>query len=85
MQGLKCHPSRPLVPEECQINRLHAEAVKNLKDAVEAAAAKKRKRKEKHEKACKIAHAEGKPRRAQLLGRRRGGVRRGFPAGLSRD
>ena len=56
------YTSRPPVPEECEVNRLHAEAVKKQKDAVEAATARKRKRKEKHDKACKIAHAEGKPR-----------------------
>ena len=57
------YTSRPPVPEEREVNRLHAEAVKKQKDAAEAAAARKRKRKrkEKHEKACKIAHAEGKP------------------------
>ena len=38
--------------------------MKKQKDAVEAAAARKRKRKEMHDKACKIAHAEGKPRPA---------------------
>ena len=53
---------RPPVPEEREVNRLHAEAVKKQKDAAEEAAARKRKRKEKHDKACKIAHAEGKPR-----------------------
>ena len=58
------YTSRPPVPEEHEVNRLHAEAVKKQKDAVEAATARKRKRKEKHEKACKIAHAEGKPRPA---------------------
>ena len=56
------YTSRPPVPEEREVNRLHAEAVKKQKDAVEAAAA--RKRKEKHDKACKIAHAVGKPRPA---------------------
>ena len=64
MQGLKCHPSRPPVPEERQINRLHAEAVKRWKDAEEAKAKRKRKRKAKHDKACKIARSEGKPRPA---------------------
>ena len=49
-------------PEEREVNRLHAEAVKKRKDAAEAAA--DRKRKEKHDEACKIAHAEGKPRPA---------------------
>ena len=64
MQGLKCHPSRPPVPEERQINRLHAEKLKRWKDAAEAKAERKRKRKEKHDKACKIARSEGKPRPA---------------------
>ena len=58
------YTSRPPVPEEREVNRLHAEAVKKQKDAAEAAAARKRKRKEKHNKACKIAHAEGRPRHA---------------------
>jgi len=60
----RCHPSRPPIPEEREVNRLHAEAVKKQKDAAEAAADRKRKRKEKHDKACKITHAEGKPRPA---------------------
>ena len=64
----RCHPSRPPIPEEREVNRLHAEAVKKRKEAAEAAAdrkrKRKRKRKEKHDKACKIAHAEGKPRPA---------------------
>ena len=64
MQGLKCHPSRPLVPEERQINRLHAEAVKRRKDAAEAKAERKRKRKARHDKACQLARAEGKPQPA---------------------
>jgi len=58
------YTSRPPIPEEREVNRLHAEAVKKQKDAAEAAAARKRKRKGKHDKACKIAHAEGKPRPA---------------------
>jgi len=61
---LKCHPSRPPVPEERQINRLHAEKLKRRKDAAEAKAERKRKRKAKHDKACKIARSEGKPRPA---------------------
>ena len=66
MQGVsrRCHPSRPPIPEEREVNRLHAEAVKKRKEAAEAAADRKRKRKEKHDKACKIARAEGKPRPA---------------------
>ena len=67
MQGLKFHPSRPPVPEECQINRLHAEAVKRQKDAAEAKAERKRKRKARHDKACKLAHAEGKPLKGPSL------------------
>ncbi|XP_039834423.1 uncharacterized protein LOC120695188 [Panicum virgatum] len=39
-------------------------AVKKWKEAEEAAADRKRKRKEKHDKACKIAHAEAKLRPA---------------------
>jgi len=61
---LKCHPSKPPVPEEHQINRLHAEKLKRRKDAAEAKAERKRKRKAKHDKACKIARSEGKPRPA---------------------
>ena len=64
MQGLKCHPSRPPVPEERQINRLHAEKLKRRKDAAEAKTERKRKRKAKHDKACKIVRADGKPRPA---------------------
>ena len=66
MQGVsgRCYPSRPPIPEEWEVNRLHAEAVKKRKYAVEAAAYRKRKRKEKHDKACKIAHTEGKPQPA---------------------
>ena len=60
----RCHPSRPPIPEEREVNRLHTEAVKKRKDAAAAAADRKRKRKEKHDKACEIAHAEGKPRPA---------------------
>ena len=59
--GHKCHPSRPPILEEREINRLHAEVVKKQKEAAEAAADRKRRRKEKHDKACKIARAEGKP------------------------
>src|SRR6185503_6863539 len=61
LQRLKCHSSRPPVPEERQMNRLHAEKLKRRKDAAEATAEWKRKRKAKHDKACKIARAEGKP------------------------
>ena len=64
MQGLKCHSSRPPVLEEHQINCLHAEKLKRRKDAAEAKAERKRKRKAKHDKVCKIARSEGKPRPA---------------------
>ncbi|XP_039778502.1 uncharacterized protein LOC120645836 [Panicum virgatum] len=60
----KGYTSKPPVPEEREINHLHREAVKKKKDAAEEVAARKRTRKEKHEKECKIAHAEGKPRPA---------------------
>jgi len=62
--GRKCRPSRPPIPEEREVNRLHAEAVKKRKEVAEAVADRKRRRKEKHDKACKIARAEGKPRPA---------------------
>ena len=65
MQGVSrgCHLSRPPIPEEREVNCLHAEVVKKQKEAVEAAddRKRKRKRKAKHDKACKIARAEGKP------------------------
>ena len=60
----RCHPSRPPIPEEREVNRLHAEVVKKQKEAAEAAAERKRKRNAKHDKACKLARAEGKPRPA---------------------
>ena len=60
----RCHPSRPPIPEEREVNRLHAEVVKKRKEAAEAAAERKRKRKAKHDRACKIARAEGKPQPA---------------------
>ena len=60
----RCHPSRPPIPEEREVNRLHAEVVKKRKEAAEAAAERKRKRKAKHDKACKITRAEGKLRPA---------------------
>jgi hypothetical protein len=54
--------SKPPVPEQRLINRLHAEKMKRRKDAAEAKV--ERKRKAKHDKACKLARAEGKPRPA---------------------
>ena len=48
----RCHPSRPPIPEEREVNRLHTEVVKKRKEAA------------KHDRACKIARAEGKPRPA---------------------
>ena len=56
--------SKPPVPEQRLINRLHAEKMKRRKDAAEAKAERKRKRKAKHDKACKLARTEGKPRPA---------------------
>ena len=64
MQGLRCGTSRPPAPEQRLINRLHAEKMKRRKDAVEAKAERKRKRKARHDKACQLARAEGKPRPA---------------------
>ena len=64
MQGLRCGTSKPLVPEQRQINRLHAEKMKRRKDTAEAKVERKRKRKVKHDKASKLARAEGKPRPA---------------------
>ena len=66
MQGVsrRCHPSRPPIPEEREVNRLHAEVVKKRKEAAEATAERKRKREAKHDKACKITRAEGKLRPA---------------------
>ena len=60
----RCHPSRPPIPEEREVNRLHAEVVKKRKEAAKAAAERKRKRKAKHDKVCKLARVEGKPRPA---------------------
>ena len=56
--------SKPPVPEQRLINRLHAEKMKRRKDAAEAKVERKRKRKARHDKACKLARAEGKPRPA---------------------
>jgi len=60
----KGHVSKPPVPEKRKANRLHGEAVKKKKDAAKDTATRKRERKERHEKECKIAHAEGRPRPA---------------------
>jgi len=57
---LRCGASRPPVPEQRLINRLHAEKMKRRKDAAEAKVERKRKRKARHDKACKLARAEGK-------------------------
>ena len=61
MQGLRSGISKLPVPKLLLINRLHAEKMKRRKDAAEAKVERKRKRKAKHDKACKLAHAEGKP------------------------
>ena len=52
--------SRPPVPEQRLINRLHAEKMKTRKDTAEAKVKRKRKRKARHDKACKLARAERK-------------------------
>jgi hypothetical protein len=57
---LRCGTSKPPVPEQRLINHLHAEKMKRRKDAMEAKADRKRKRKAKHDKECKLARAEGK-------------------------
>jgi len=64
LQGLshKGYVSKPPTPEARKANRLYGEAVKKKKDAAKEAAARKRERKEKHDKACKIAQMEGAPR-----------------------
>ena len=64
MQGLRCGTSKPPVPEQRLINRLHAEKMKRRKDTAEAKVERKRKRKARHDKACKLARAEGEPRPA---------------------
>ena len=48
LQGVsrKGYTSKPPVPEECEVNRLHGVALKKQKDAAEKAVARKRKRKE---------------------------------------
>ena len=61
---MRCGTSKPPVPEERQINRLHAEKLKRRKDAAEAKVERKRKRKARHDKACKLARALGKPQPA---------------------
>ena len=62
MQGLRCGTSRPPVPEQRLINHLHAEKMKRRKDGAEAKV--ERKRKARHDKACKLARTEGKPQPA---------------------
>ena len=66
MQGVnhKGYVSKPPILEEREANRLHDEAVKRRKDAARDAATRKKERKERHEKECKIACTEGKPRPA---------------------
>ena len=61
---MRCGSSKPPVPEQRLINRLHAEKMKRRKDVAEAKVERKRKRKARHDKACKLARAEGKPRPA---------------------
>ena len=63
LQGLsrKGYVSKPPVPEVREANRLHAEAVKKTKDKVKETAARKRERKENHDRACARARREGFP------------------------
>jgi len=61
LQGLRSCISKPPVPEQHLINHLHVEKMKRRKDAAEAKVERKRKRKARHDKACKLARAEGKP------------------------
>ena len=60
----KGYVSKPPIPEEREANCLRDEAVKRRKDAARDAATRKKERKERHEKECKIADAEGAPRPA---------------------
>ena len=64
LQGVsrKGYISKPLVLEDRHANRLRDEAAMRKKDVAKEAAARKRERKEKHDKACKIAQMEGAPR-----------------------
>ena len=64
MQGLRSGISRPPVPEQRLVNRLHAEKMKRWKDTAEAKAERKRKKKAEHDKARQLARAEGKPQLA---------------------
>ena len=61
---MRCGASKPPVPEQRLINRLHTEKMKRRKDAAEAKVERKRKRKARHDKACKLARAKGKPQPA---------------------
>ena len=47
---MRCGSSKPPVPEERLINRLHAEKMKRRKDAAEEKVERKRKRKARHER-----------------------------------
>jgi len=67
----KGHVSKPPVPEEHEADRLHGEAVKKKKDAAKDAVTRKRERKERHDKECKIAHAEGRRGPPRLIPPRR--------------
>ena len=66
LQGVshKGYVSKPPISEEREANRLRDEAVKRRKDAARDATTRNRERKEKHEKECKIEHAEGAPQPA---------------------
>ena len=64
LQGLshKGYVSKPPIPEARQANCLRDEVVKKKKDAAKEATARKRDRKEKHDKVWRIAQMEGTPR-----------------------
>jgi hypothetical protein len=57
----KGYVSKPPLPEVREANRLHAQLYKKRKDEVKAKAARKRQRKEEHDKACARARREGIP------------------------
>jgi len=63
LQGLsrKGYVSKPLLPEVREANCLHAQAYKKRKDEAKAKAARKRQRKDDHDKACTRARREGFP------------------------
>ena len=63
MQGLshKGYVSKPPLPKVREVNRLRQQAEKKRKDKAKETAARKRERKENHNKACARAWREGVP------------------------